>query len=76
MKKVLSSLLDIKSKKIRAIVLLPVLISVLTSGISMNTAHFENNNIRENFYQSVNYDPVKDLLSFPFCFYHMTMIVP
>lgn len=64
MKKRIISLLDIKIKKIQIIILLLVLIATLDSGMTIISTSAGKEYIKDDFYQSVNYNPTNDLLSF------------
>lgn len=48
----------------RLTILLIVIIAALTTGMISVSAHSDKDNIKGNFYESVNYNPTKDLLSF------------
>lgn len=64
MKKRILSLVNTKKKKIGVTILLIAIIATITTGMILVSTYSENENTKDDFYESVNYDPVKDLLTF------------
>jgi hypothetical protein len=58
------SIIDTRTKKIGVIILLIAIIAAIITGIVLAFSYSETKNITDDFYESVNYDPVKDLLTF------------
>lgn len=64
MKKGVLSTINTKRKKIEMIVLLLAFIIAIPTGIIVASTHFEKDYIKDSFFQSVNYNPAKDFISF------------
>jgi hypothetical protein len=63
MGKRIPSIIDLK-KKIGIAILLIVIIATVIAGMILAFTYYDKGNIIDDFYESVNYDPDKDLLSF------------
>jgi hypothetical protein len=56
--------MNIKRKKINPSILMIIFLITIATGMTAQNAHYENDYIKYSFYQSVDYNPAKDLLSF------------
>lgn len=63
MKKRILSTIDTK-KSVGVAILLIVIMAAINTGMAVASTHLENENIKDCFYKSVNYEPNKGLLSF------------
>lgn len=64
MGKRISFIMDTKRRKIGIIILLLVFLSTIVTGIIATRLYSKKDNIKNSFYQSVNYSSDRDLLSF------------
>ncbi|MGE5327882.1 MAG: hypothetical protein ACM3KR_00035 [Deltaproteobacteria bacterium] len=58
------SIINTRKKKAVVTILLLLFIGIIATGMTVANAHFKKDYIEDSFFQSVNYDPSKNLLSF------------